>query len=233
MFHRPFAEGTHKAQQVRSLKAQRACVCCAGTGATDSLSVHERRSHQAFDPQYQQDESAWENVDVFPDTSQGVHQDRLVVVANRLPVTCSKDATGHWQLQVSWEHHAHSLGPMLGKPHASAPCMPTATHAGSEAVHSCILHDMLGMRTGQCASIQLVWHCMGPGGSLLSAWPLLLPPLHPTLIHANPSYTCITMSELPCGLLACMCTHGWVELCMRMHYENGSQNGISTSQSAS
>ena len=30
----------------------------------------------------------------------GSASERLVVVANRLPVTCSKDALGHWQLQV-------------------------------------------------------------------------------------------------------------------------------------
>eukprot|EP00967_Tisochrysis_lutea_P050378 scaffold61969_cov18-Tisochrysis_lutea.AAC.1 len=31
----------------------------------------------------------------------GSASERLVVVANRLPVTCSKDQHGHWQLQVS------------------------------------------------------------------------------------------------------------------------------------
>lgn len=34
---------------------------------------------------------------------------RLVVVANRLPVTCSKDSNGRWQLQASQSRAAAGM----------------------------------------------------------------------------------------------------------------------------
>jgi len=53
-----------------------------------------RQSVQLFD----YDEASYDGPLDF--VGDGSTSERLVVVANRLPVTCSKDQHGHWQLQV-------------------------------------------------------------------------------------------------------------------------------------
>ncbi len=76
-----------------------ACSCLASFA--DRLlqeRIRRNRSHQQFD----YDEAAYEGpLDNFNDAVPG--SERLVVVANRLPVTCIKDAQGQWQLQVRTE----------------------------------------------------------------------------------------------------------------------------------
>ncbi|GLC47635.1 hypothetical protein PLESTB_000009400 [Pleodorina starrii] len=59
--------------------------------------IRRNRSHQAFDicEDVPQEDPVLESVPEPP------AQARLVVVANRLPVTCSKDSSGRWQLQAS------------------------------------------------------------------------------------------------------------------------------------
>lgn len=68
---------------------------------TDRLLLERTRrnkSHQAFD-QFLDDSAYPDAPPDLPDVS-GTEQQSLKVIANRLPVTCSKDASGHWQLQV-------------------------------------------------------------------------------------------------------------------------------------
>lgn len=59
--------------------------------------IRRNRSHQAFDIL---EEVPIEDP-VLETVPEPAHQARLVVIANRLPVTCSKDASGKWHLQVS------------------------------------------------------------------------------------------------------------------------------------
>jgi len=71
----------------------------AGTTRVDRLlkeRIRRNRSHQLFD----YDEASYDGPLDFVN-GDGSASERLVVVANRLPVTCSKDQHGHWQLQVS------------------------------------------------------------------------------------------------------------------------------------
>ncbi|GLI68117.1 hypothetical protein VaNZ11_012454 [Volvox africanus] len=59
--------------------------------------IRRNRSHQAFDIA----EDMPPEDPVLPAVSEPPIQARLVVVANRLPVTCSRDAQGKWHLQAS------------------------------------------------------------------------------------------------------------------------------------
>ncbi|KAG2501762.1 hypothetical protein HYH03_000262 [Edaphochlamys debaryana] len=59
--------------------------------------IRRNRSHQAFDV-YEDPPPEDPVLETVPEPLQGA---RLVVVANRLPVTVSKDASGRWQLQAS------------------------------------------------------------------------------------------------------------------------------------
>ncbi|KAF5827092.1 glycosyltransferase family 20-domain-containing protein [Dunaliella salina] len=71
----------------------------AGTTRVDRLlkeRIRRNRSHQLFD----YDEASYDGPLDFLNGESSASE-RLVVVANRLPVTCSKDQHGHWQLQVS------------------------------------------------------------------------------------------------------------------------------------
>ncbi|GIL52515.1 hypothetical protein Vafri_8357 [Volvox africanus] len=59
--------------------------------------IRRNRSHQAFDIA---EDMLLEDL-VLPAVPEPPIQARLLVVANRLPVTCSRDAIGNWQLQAS------------------------------------------------------------------------------------------------------------------------------------
>ncbi len=56
--------------------------------------IRRNRSHQQFDL----DDASYDGQPM--DSFTHPQSERLVVVANRLPVTCSKDGAGNWQLQV-------------------------------------------------------------------------------------------------------------------------------------
>ncbi len=59
--------------------------------------MRRNRSHVQLD----YDEAAYEDpLTLGGGADAGAQQERLCVVANRLPVTCTKDPQGHWQLQV-------------------------------------------------------------------------------------------------------------------------------------
>lgn len=56
--------------------------------------IRRNRSHQTFDYDEATYDGPLESYSSVPGS------ERLVVVANRLPVTCSKDSLGQWHLQV-------------------------------------------------------------------------------------------------------------------------------------